>query len=119
MTTIQRAAWALVACTSTAALAEGPLSYPDVDDRPPAAVVSTLTRADVVAAYFKSLEPAEKAPPSTLTRAAVEAEFFRARDRGLLALNDEDSGSFWLAANGWRHEGSTWLAQARMLAARR
>ena len=118
MKTIRMAAWALVACASTAALAEGPLSYPDAEDQPPAASTSTLTRADVIAAYFKSLEPAEPAPPSTLTRSAVMAAYFSARDRGELALHDEDSGSFWLAASGWRLEGATRLAQFRLLAAR-
>ena len=94
MKKFQWAAWALVACTSTAALAEGPLSYPDAEDRPPAASTSTLTRSAVMAAYFS------------------------ARDRGELALHDEDSGSFWLAASGWRPEGATRLAQFRLMAAR-
>lgn len=94
MNTIRMAAWALFACTTTAAMAEGPLSYPDPEDRPAAASTSALTRAEVM------------------------AEFRRARDEGELALNEEDSGSFWLALLGWRTVGATRMAQVRVLAAR-
>lgn len=94
MNTIRMAAWALFACTTSAAWAEGPLSYPDAEDRPAAVSTSALTRAEVM------------------------AEFRRARGEGELALNEEDSGSFWLASVGWRTAGATRLAQARVLAAR-
>lgn len=119
MKTNRIATWALMACTTTAALAEGPLSYPDPEDRPAVAAASTLTRAQVVAEYFKSIEPAEPALPSTLTRSAVMAGYYQARDDGALALHEEDSGSFWLASMGWRMDGATRVAQYRVLAARR
>ena len=118
MNTNRIAAWALTACTATAALAEGPLSYPDTEDRPAAPSTSALTRAQVVADYFQSLEPESPLPPSTLTRSAVMAAFYQARDAGALALHEEDSGSFWLSAMGWRLDGVTRLAQFRLLAAR-
>lgn len=113
------AAWALLGAISTTALAEGPLCYPDAEDAPPEVKTSPLTREQFAAAYLKSLteKPAEVAP-STLTRAAVIAEFFRARDRGELAIMDEDSGSGWLSQTYAQGASARRLAQVRLLALR-
>ncbi|MCZ2291689.1 MAG: hypothetical protein LC125_07050 [Burkholderiales bacterium] len=104
--------------TASLAFAEGPVDYPVPQDRAPAASASTLTRAEVLAEYFASLEPQAEPEPSRLTREAVIAEYFRARDAGEMSLHGEDSGSFWLAANGWRPEEAIRVAQLRLLARR-
>ena len=62
-----------LAAAAGTAFAEGPLNYPDSDARPHEPVVSTLTRAEVI------------------------AEMFAARARGENALTGEDSGSAYLA----------------------
>lgn len=119
MKTYRIAACALLAALSTAALAEGPLSYPDVDDAQPVLMASALTRAQFAEAYLKSLTAVpEAAQPSELTRAAVMAEFFRARDRGELAIMDEDSGSNWLSQTYAQGASARRLAHVRTLALR-
>jgi hypothetical protein len=119
MTTHRIAAWLLLGALSTAALAESPLAYPDVEDAPPAVRPSPMTRAQFAATYLESLTAKpEEVPASTLTRAAVVAEYFRARDRGELAIMDEDSGSAWLSQTYAHASSARRVAQLRTLALR-
>src|SRR5262249_31576909 len=87
-----------LAFSASAALAEGPLNYPDPDTGPLPIRDSGLTRAAVIADFIayrdNGLAPE---PPSNLTRAHVQAEFTAARPRGEMAMLGEDSGSMWLA----------------------
>ena len=109
------AALAVLLSATTAALAEGPMCYPDADCAPAQTLNSGRTRAAVVAAMS---EPAYVDAPSTLTRAAVIAEYYRARDRGEMALVDEDSGSTWLAMERANAASHIRTASLRLLAAR-
>ena len=110
------AALAILLSAATAALAEGPLCYPDADCAAPKPLNSGRTRAEVIAAMS---EPAYIEPASTLTRAEVLAEFHRARERGELSLTDEDSGSAWLALQRSRAAAQVRYAAARLLATAR
>ncbi len=111
------AALAVLLSAATAALAEGPLCYPDPDTACAASkpLNSGRTRAEVIAAINA---PGYVEPVSTLTRAEVLAEFYRVRDRGELSLFDEDSGATWLALQRARGAAPTRLAAVRLLAAR-
>ncbi|MFT3817665.1 MAG: hypothetical protein QM750_08580 [Rubrivivax sp.] len=113
------AALAILLSAATAALAEGPLCYPDANAdagcAAPKVLNSGRTRAEVIAAMS---EPAYVEPASTLTRAEVVAEYQRARARGELSLYDEDSGAHWLALEYARKASQVRLAAARLLAAR-
>jgi hypothetical protein len=77
------------------AFAEGPLNYPDSDQAPSKATVSTLTRAEVI------------------------AEMFAARARGENAMGAEDSGSSYLAQLAYRDLMLARQAQRQLMAAKK
>ena len=109
------AALAILLSAATAALAEGPLCYPDADCAPAKPLDSGRTRAEVIAAMS---EPEYVDPVSTRTRAEVLAEYYRARQRGEMSLFDEDSGSNWLALRRSNGASQIRMAAVRLLAAR-